>query len=380
MASIFKGSFKIGKGSFLTKIFLGFQITMACILISLAVMFTQNSIYQSEREWGYDNTDVIYAELPDHTYFEQFYNAMNPHGNVETISGSIHHLAKKSVNTIVEEGINKYEVRQLEVDSNYFETMGLQLVAGRDFEGSFASDEKAIIINETLASSLSSVKPLGKWLTIDSAEFEIVGIVKDFHVYNFDYRIRPLIFRLAYQDNFKFIAIKAQEGKGHKIHEALRDTWATLLPELPFNGGYQEGSWGSYYESLASGGRFWRALAFMVLILSGLGLYGLVSLNASGRTKEFSVRKILGAKLENIAFCISKEYTVIFVISMMLGIPLSYFLVESLFKMFFTYHMPMNFAFTLFSGSILVLVLAGIFISQIRKVTKSSLTDGLKVE
>lgn len=80
---------------------------------------------------------------------------------------------------------------------------------------------------------------------------------------------------------------------------------------MPFQGGYQKDVWSGFFEEVDTQERFMKTIAAIAVLLASLGLYDLVTLNVSGRAKEFSIIRVLGAKLGSIAVNISKQYVVL---------------------------------------------------------------------
>lgn len=156
--------------------------------------------------------------------------------------------------------------------------------------------------------------------------------------------------------------------------------WATLFPEVPFEGGFQEDVWGNYFNEIKNHGVFWVVIASMAIALAGLGLYGLMTLNVAARTKEFSIRKVLGAGLKNITGNVMGQYLILFVVALIIGAPVSYLLVKFIFESSFAYHMPVDFSGAAIAVGILVFVLAFTASTQIRKVVKANPVEGLKAE
>ena len=174
--------------------------------------------------------------------------------------------------------------------------------------------------------------------------------------------------------------MKVHVGSENETYATLRNTWAQLFPEIPFQGGYQEDVWGNYFEEVATHGKFWRIIALVTILLAGLGLFGLVTLNVSGRVREFSVRKVLGANLKHISAVIIQQYILLFAIALIIGAPLSYFIVAFFFDSVYTYHIPMNILSVALSVLILIIVLLAVVFTQIGKISKSDLVSGLRVE
>jgi putative ABC transport system permease protein len=379
---IFKGSVRFGKKNPLTKIFLGLQLIMACILITGAVMFAQNTDYQASRSWGYNQKGALYVRVPDQSAFDQLHAAMAQDPNVLSQSGSSHHLGRDIATTVVHRPPNlQYEVHELAVDANYFETMGLQLKEGRVFNAPHESDKQAVVVNELLVKNMAlGQKPIGQLFKIDSTRYEVVGVVKDFHAYSFYFAVLPTIFKVAAPADYRFLSMRVRAGSEKETYQALKGKWAKLFPEIPFQGGYQEDVWDHYFKSVEVQATFSKTVALIAVLLASLGLYGLVSLNVSGRVREFSIRKVLGAGLNNIASNIAREYVILSAVALIIAAPISYILVEGLFKILYAYPLPITYAVIAIVIATLLLVLLTTVSILVSKVLRSNPVIGLKVE
>ncbi len=377
--TILKGSVKFGQRNLLTKVFLCFQLAFACVFITMSVMFAQNTEYMSNRPWGYNQADALYAAVPDLNSFEQLKALMAQHPDVESMSGSAQHIGRNHQSTVLHFPDHNYEADQLAVDATYFPTMGLQLKEGRLFNNYEGSDRHAVVINETLAKALGE-NPIGQTFRMDSTQFEVVGVLNEFHSYPFSQTVRPLLFSVADKEAYRFLSIRARNGSELPVYKALQANWSKLFPEIPFEGGLQQDVWGFYYQEIGIYRLVWRVFAFLVITLAMLGLYGLVRLNVEARTKEFSIRKVLGAGLKNISASVTHQYVSLFVISLGLGAPLGYWLGAWLIEFSNEYHMPITFSGTAIAVVITVLVLIMTLSTQIWKVVKSDPLNGLKVE
>ena len=380
VVKIFKGSVQFGKKNPLTKVLLGFQLILACITITAAVVFTHNTTYLNNRSWGYNQQQTLYADAIDATGFERLSALMTQHPDVLSISGSTQHLGKETISASVRQSNRQYEVIQLSVGANYFGTMELQLTEGRIFKDRSESDKLAIVVNELLVKNMSLEQPLGKLLEIDSTKYEIIGVVKNFHEKNFYYELQPTIFTLADQKDYRYLAMRARPGAEKETYKSLQSQWATLFPETPFQGGYQADVWPGFFEDVDTQERFGKTIAFITVLLASLGLYGLVTLNVSGRVKEFSIRKVLGAGLKNIAVNITKQYVVLCFAALIFGLPLSYVLIKALLSMLYPNFTPIRFLEIALPAIILVTVLLAVVSVQIGKVSKSNLVEGLRTE
>jgi putative ABC transport system permease protein len=384
VVNIIKGTVRFGKKNTLTRVFLALQLVFACVFITSAVTFTQNSAWLGARSWGYSQHEVLYTGLPDAQAFTKLRDALSSHPDIVSISGSFDHLGRSEQTAVLHFPDRQYEAMELKVDARYFETMGLQLVEGRTFRENAANDQQGVVLNATLAASIAPGVPAsevpGLSFDIDSTRYEVVGVVADFHAYDLSNKIKPAFFSLADKDDYHYLTLKAKPGTEKAVYEALQGQWATLFPETPFMGGYQEDVWGFYYEVIDIHAIVWQVVATMAILLAGLGLYGLISLNVVGRIREFSIRKVLGARLTSIAANITRRYAVLFAVALLLGAPLSYKLMNILFDAAYTYHMPIG-----FSGvAVAVFVLIGVLLFtvgiQVARLRKFNPVNGLRVE
>ncbi|MDJ1470797.1 ABC transporter permease [Xanthocytophaga flava] len=378
---IFTGSVQFGKKNPLTKLFLGIQLVLSCILITGAVVYMQNTTFQTMRSWGYNQRDVLYVNIPNQAAYEQLQDKMLQNANVRSLAGSKDHLGKKISTAIIHTPANRqYEVEQLAVDAHYVNTMGLQLSDGRNFNDQSENDKHTVIVNELLVKNMELSNPIGHQFRIDSTKYQIIGVVRDFHTHSFYNPIRPTLFKLADKKDYQFLSVQVKNGSQEETYQVLQTQWAALFPDSPFQGGYQEDVWGIFFSQLARMEEFTRTIACMAVLLASLGLYGLVSLNVAGRVREFSIRKVLGARLLDLSVTIARQYLVLIISALAIGVPVSYMLIHTQLNMMFAYPMPMDFSGVSIAVLLLVCVLLGVISIQIRKVAKSNLVKGLKVE
>ncbi|MBL7842847.1 MAG: ABC transporter permease [Cyclobacteriaceae bacterium] len=378
--TILKGSVRFGQKNPVTKIFLGFQLVLACMFITSAIVFTMNGDYLANRSWGYSNRDVIYTAVENESVYQQLNDVMQRNPKVLSISGSAQHIGKNHQTTILHFPDKDFEADRLSVGPTYFNTMGIELVSGRAFKDFDGSDKNAVVVNETMAKNLSWVNPIGQQFRIDSITYEVVGVAKDFHSYSFFSLLRPTFFTVADKKDFRFLALKVNREQEQLAFEDLKKAWATLYPEIPFNGGYQEDVWGNYYEEMGIHGHVWRVFASVAVILAMLGLYGLVAINISGRVKEFSIRKILGADYKNISNNIFKQYYVLIIVSLFVSVPLSFIFIKSVLDFAYDYHMPVTIWVVMMAASLLIAVVIATVATQTIKVFKTNPVEGLKTE
>ncbi|MFY0592791.1 FtsX-like permease family protein [Roseivirga sp.] len=377
---IFRGRLKFGGKNKMTKIFLTFQYILACIAVVGGIMFTQNTAFQKNQDWGYNEKATISANISPATEAMQLMAAMESNINIVSIAPSKHHLSRRSTRMEIQILEKDYDILTLEIGPEYVETMELELFEGRTFEKNRETDFQNVLINEQMAKLLNPEGALGERFKSDTLNFAVIGILKDFHQYNFSERIEPMILKLSPEDEYAFVSMRVKPGTIVSTYEAMEKKWAELFPEKPFNGFYQEATLEGYFREMDGHGKLMRIVASMCIILSCLGLYGLVSLNVASRTKEFSIRKALGAGLGNLAFVINKQFVIFLAVALILGLPVSYVLMDTLFETVYEVHKPITIFPFLIALVIVVIMVFSTVSSQVKKVMTTSPTEGLRSE
>ncbi len=379
--NIFRGRLRFGGKNRLTKAFLTFQYILACIAVVGGIMFTQNTAYQRARDWGYDKDLTLAAYLDSPQELMQLKAVMEQNPNIESIAGSTHHLNRGRGSLQIETmDLEKRDIVTLEIGPNYIETMKLNLLEGRSFEERREADFQNVVVNEKMARVLNPNGALGSRFKVDSVTYTVIGIVEDFHQWSFFDPIEPMILKLAREDQYAYLSMKVKDGTLLNTHESLENSWTELFPDKPYNGFYQESTLEWYFREIDGHGKLMRYVATLCIILSCLGLYGLVSLNVASRTKEFSIRKALGAGLKNLALVINRQFVVFMIIALVLGLPISYVLMDALFEAVYAYYKPITIIPFLMAMVMVVLMVFLTVSSQVKKVMTTSPTEGLRSE
>ena len=377
---IFRGSLKFGKRNPLTKVFLGIQLVLACIGTTAAVMFTQNSNYQRERDWGYNQKSVLYIGVEDQAGYEKMANDMAKVPSVEGLAGSQNHLGRSRRNVILHLPDKEFEVQTISVGDGYLDLMEIDLVNGQGFEEDLMADETGVIVNEFLVESMGWDDPVGQTFRIDSVQHKVIGVAQNFHFNNFYYEMAPMIFMKSQKEDYRYLSLRVREGQEADAFVALRQAWIKNFPEEPFLGGHQEDVWSSFNAQLDIMEEYNKVLASITVILASLGLYGLITLNVAGRSKELSIRKALGAELRNLASAVGRQYLMLGLISLSIGAPVSYFLIKANIDMMFPDPRPMEMWGVVLSTVIILLVLLLVLSTQIKRVSTVNPAKGLRVE
>jgi len=214
--------------------------------------------------------------------------------------------------------------RGLAVGPDFFETFGMQIVAGRPFSNKFPSDKKdAVIVNETAAKAMGMRSPVGKVLTKDDRQYHIVGVVKDYHFRSLHHKIEPIIL-LYREDPGGVLAVKLRSDELSDTIGFIEDLWQKFEPDFPVIYGFVDELLKDWYLTEKRTGTIFRYFSFLAVFIAGLGLFGLASFVTEQRVKEIGIRKVLGASVLNIVALLIKEFTKWVLAANLIAWPLAY--------------------------------------------------------
>ena len=377
---IFRGKEKFGKSIF-SKVMLTIQFAIALNLIISAFIFGQTEEYQKNLDWGYTEEQKIVLPVENREQFRQLADEMELNPDVNKISGAKDHFGKSTQRSTIIYDNEQYDVRLMETSADYMSFMDVNLLAGSFFKEDKESDYlESVIINETFMQTLGWENWEGKVISYDSNNYHVIGLVQDFHYHSFYTKIYPAFFKPVKEDQLRYLVAGINQGKAATIEEYTRKIWKENLPDLPYAGFFQDSVFDFFFQETKANVGLMKFLGAVAILLSCMGLYGLVSLNISKRMKEFSLRKIMGAGSWSIFKQINKGFIVILIIAILLAAPVTYILMSSLISSIYEYYEPIN--FTSF-GLAFVLLLFTVFITvslHIFKVFKSNPVDALRDE
>ncbi|MCP4723721.1 MAG: FtsX-like permease family protein [bacterium] len=378
--TIFKDNkIKTGKNRFI-KALLGFQFIVSFVLLTLSFVVRQNADYQSKLDWGYDSSNMVVVSISsgDYTVLE---NEIRQNPDITGITGGKDHVGRSSSSANIDYQGNTYEMRKFDVGLDYIETMDINIKEGRNFEMQKSSDlTSAVLVNEEMARQMDWNDPLGEHFKLDGVEYGVIGVVKDFHHYNFMNKIIPMFFRLTDENEFGYLAVRTKEGRSTDTFEYLRTEWKKLIPDEPFSAFYQAHILDDYLRGERNISKLFGLYALVALVISSLGLFGLISLNVLKRIKEIGIRKVLGASTYQVIQIVNKEYVIIMLASSIPAAFISQFTVNSLISMMHEYHLSVSIPHLLFVFSIIVITTFLSIFSLVKKAAKTNPADTLRYE
>lgn len=355
---ILKGKLRFGGTNYFTRILLGLQLSISLISIVSAIGFMQNARYQREYDLGFDVRGSIIAWVNDEQEFDTYRNALQPNPAILSIAGANSGIFSNRVNDPV-----KYQSQQVEVDiigvgADYLNTMKLKLVEGRDFIKDSETDQKeSVIITRRLAEVFGWDKPIGKELVWrDSVKLYVVGVVKDVYTQGLWREMEPMMIRYVLPDRYSQMVVNTRAEDVASVNTYMNNEWNKIFPNRLYNGRRMVGDVQQVNEVNLNIMYMFIFMGVIAMILSGTGLFTLVSLNIIRRMKEIGVRKVLGATVSNIARIINTEFIVILAVASVIGSWAGYTMADTIMGSIWRYYQGTNVATFVVSVSLLFIL------------------------
>lgn len=214
-------------------------------------------------------------------------------------------------------------------DEDYFELYEMEFAAGIGYP---ASDTiRNVVINETMAKKLMIETPeeaIGRLIKLGSGQWvPITGVVKDFTVNSLREEMKQLLIT-SMKSQFDQVAVRLDKSADQATLSAIQEKFEQLYPEQIYTASFLDESIAEFYESEQKLALVYKIFAGLALLISCIGLYGLVSFMIGQKVKEIGIRKVLGASVGQITFMLSKEFLIMVLIAFGIAIPLAYFMMK----------------------------------------------------
>lgn len=325
---------KFSLGVFLRKNLTIIQLSSSIAFIILVLVLNYQLKFVTSQPLGFDKEAVLYAQLPfmsDPDKMVQLQDRYNQEGIVQSasLSGSLASstsLWTSVVRVPVDTTFEELSIQVMNVDSAFVKVNGIPLLAGTDG----IDREEEILVNEQFvkeAGFASVEEAIGSEIGFSEKQVKIIGVVADFHSRTLREKIRPLLFTYN-PEYFQTVNVKLNSDQNlAAAKERLEQIYLTIYPYETASFNFLDTQIDRFYQEDV---KIKNVLGFacgLAILISCLGLFGLSSFTIAQRTKEISIRKVLGATLNQILFLISKEYMILVGVSFLIAVfPAYYFL------------------------------------------------------
>lgn len=357
VVNVIKGSFGFkGTGKFSVTL-LTLQFTISVMSLVLGIIFVNNAIFQKKIDRGYDHKDLIIMPLPPENYLS-FRNEVLSNPKVISAEGTQDHIEWGSGRRPVKDQDKQLEVDFMNVGPGYLSTMGVRLIDGRLFDESRADADRkngSVIVNQMLVKGFGWTEAIGKTITLyDTVKFNVIGVVRDFYNSGMWAKIEPAVIRLAPNEQYYNMAVRAKHEDLASVVEFMKVKWKAQGTNFIFGGRPQEEIMQEERDINGSIMKVNIFLAVAATLLSLIGMYNMVSLDIMKRTKEIGIRKIQGAPVPVIMYIMSRKFILVLAIATIAGCAGGYYLSYKLMDSIWDYFVDIKASMLILSAFILV--------------------------
>jgi putative ABC transport system permease protein len=225
-------------------------------------------------------------------------------------------------------------VSSFAIDEDYIPTLGIQIKKGRNFSG--ADTLHSALVNQNLVTYYGWDDAIGKRFKrpgdTSGRYFEVVGVVKDFNQKSLYNPIEPII--LLYRPNLGNIQVKLDAKDIPGGIAAMQRAWRDNFPDLPFEYIFLDQKFNSQYAADQRRGQLFTTFSILTILITCLGLLGLIAFTTQQRQKEISLRKIMGAGIGQIVTLITRNFVALVGISCLIAFPVAYLFMDKWLKVF----------------------------------------------
>jgi putative ABC transport system permease protein len=313
------------------------------MLVCTYVVYKQLQ-YVRNKDLGFNKEQVISMDIDGNANVKSkviaLKDALKANAQVASVSASQSRPGSGNLNFILfsldsKNGRTDKGVSCYGVDEDYFSTLGIKLVKGRNFSGP-ADTLRSIIVNENLVSYFGWDEPIGKIVKssgdTSSNYFEVIGVVKDFNQKSLYNPMEPLI--LFYRPNSNNILAKVTPQNITATVSSMEKSWKAIFPELPFQYVFLDQDFDSQYAADQKRGKIFTAFSILTILITCLGLLGLIAFTTQQRQKEIGIRKVMGAGLSQIVPLIVKNFVVLVGLSCFIAFPVAWYFMSNWLKVF----------------------------------------------
>ena len=335
-SEVLKRKLRFSGSNFFTKSLVSFQFVLSIGLIISMVVIMRQLAFMRSKDLGFDKENVVMIDtqsLDIQKNYPVFKQTLKSESSVLGIAGSVIGLGngegqmgrgykfENRVETVIE----------YPIDSDFLEVLGMQLVAGRNFNPEIASDAiSSVIVNETLVRNALGTNPeeaLGKEFTSgkEGNRKVIIGVTRDFNFEDLTRTVRSQMF--LFPSNFKpnALFVRINPGDPSKALAVLTAAWKTISPDLPIKYSFLDQKFDDFYQKEKRWSNIVAWAGGICIFLACMGLVGLTSLAVINRSTEIGIRKVNGARISEVMAMLNRDFVKWVAIAFVIATPIAWY-------------------------------------------------------
>lgn len=337
---IFQKKVTLGGKRLFMKLLVLLQFVISVAFIISTLLLGSQLKYMIQSDVGYSKEGLVAISIQEEEREQQqnvislFRDQVGHHSSVLGISGSS--LSFTSTNSsnaynhayFDRDGI-RYEMFQSRVNHDFVQTLGLEILQGRDFSKFMASDTAAVIVNQAFLKQLGLKSPIGMTIGDPNRGFpyylRIIGAVNDFHFRSLHENIEPILFHMDNQRGADYILVRISTQDMAETVKFLDRAWEKIQPAKPFLFHFQDDMLESQYKIEKRWNLITQYSSLFAIVIACMGVFGLTAITISRRIKEIGIRKVLGARIHQVVILVMREFTALVAVANLIAWPVAYF-------------------------------------------------------
>ncbi|MBL0739964.1 ABC transporter permease [Chryseolinea lacunae] len=398
-AQVLKGTFtKSAKGVFVRKTLVVFQFCISMMLIATTILLYQQWLYMQNKDLGMNIDQLVVvrgAEVKrDETFTERsesfenevrqasFIGDFSRSGNVPTEGFNFSTAEIKRVNVSTEDERTSYDI--LSIDEKFLATYGIEVLAGENFTTETCNRSwnqmDRIIINERASQTLGFSSPraaVGQKISWGEREFEIQGVIRDYHHLSVRQSISPIVYTPSHGGGYYTLKVQGKDIANHL--RALEHMFMRNFPGSPFEFSFLNEKFAAAYRDEQQSSVLFTIASGLAILIGCLGLFGLAMYNVEVRKKEIGIRKLLGSTSASIVGLISRDFLLLLLVAFVVAVPLAWYAVSEWLKGF-AYHIEISWWIFALAGLFTAVIALATVGAQALRGAVSNPVDGLRSE
>lgn len=385
-ATVLKGKINAGKSaSTPRKVLVTIQFGFSILLISGTIVIYQQIQHIKSRSLGYDQENLMVVE------------------NTEDLDKHFSSMKEEILNSSVAVSITKSQAPITAIFSNNFldwpgkpadekilfttlrtaydftKTMGITMLQGRDFSEEFKSDTAAMIVNQAAIDVMGLQDPLGAKLIWGDRSFELIGVTENVLMGSVFGQVPPM-FMVLMPDAAGYITIRLKAtGDLPASISKVEEIVTKYNPAYPFDFTFADTEFNKKFASINLISKLSTVFAFLAILITCLGLFGLAAFTAEQRTKEIGIRKVLGASLSGIVLLISRDFSRLVLFAFVIAAPAAWWSMDEYLQRY-AYRIEIPLWILPVSGGIALLLALLIVITQAIRAARANPIQSLRSE
>jgi putative ABC transport system permease protein len=318
------------------------QFALSALLIVSSIIVYRQISYMNNKDLGFQKEQVLFFQVRSDVEknLESFKSELRNSTHIVSVTSGYglpgDRFAGDNITIPGKDGNKNYPANVFIGDHDYIKTLGLRLIAGRDFSRDMTTDEEqAFIINETAVKDFgfgTPEKALGQRMNWDKwepdslhpvKEGRVIGVVKDFNYKSLHEKIMTSVIQIYPKVVYK-VAVKIRPDDIKSTIAYINKVWNKFSPGYPLAYQFMDESYGAMYRSEEKLGSLLWAFTIMAIVIGCMGLFALAALSAEQRVKEIGIRKVLGAGILNIVGLLSRNFLLLVLLASIIAFPIAW--------------------------------------------------------